>query len=103
MALPSIRIFTEEESEVMSGSCRETLLHLERLGIVDPICREIVIDYLMALDSYQVGLDDLKWAVAMAFMTDQSAEDAFWEEVDPDSASEGEAHWLFQDDTLNIH
>lgn len=88
---PSVRIFSADECAVLSGSCRETLLHLERLGIVDHLCRELIIDYLMSLDEAYVGLEELKWAVAMAFMTDQESGDMLWPEPE---MSASEAYWI---------
>jgi Smg protein len=77
---PSLRVFSGEELERISTSCRGYLLQLEREGILSPLQREIVIDRLVALGSYQdsdeVDIDRLKWLVLMVLSSQPGQEQA---------------------------
>src|SRR5262249_40231357 len=59
----AIRHYLAVESEHISIDGISLLLKLERLGIIDPITREIVIDRLMVLDKREVDLGRIKWVV----------------------------------------
>lgn len=67
---PSVRVFTEEEQIAMTPACREALLLLVRLGVLDHLSCDVVIDCLLMLDEDQLDVEDLKWAVLMAFVTE---------------------------------
>jgi Smg protein len=73
---PSLRVFSGEEMERISTSCRGYLLQLEREGILSPLQREIVIDRLVALDSDEVDIDRLKWLVLMVLSSQPGQEQA---------------------------
>ena len=68
--IPSVRVFSDEELDALAPSCREAIGLLGRLGVLDHAYRELVIDYLMMLEEQDLGVEDLKWAVVMAFMTE---------------------------------
>lgn len=59
------RHYLLEEIEQIGMEGVEFLTHLERLGIVDPLTREAVIDRVMALDVREVPLGRVKWVVLM--------------------------------------
>lgn len=65
-ALPTFRIFSEEEIQRLDMACRGLLLFLEHSGILTPASRELVIDRIMALNEAVVTLDHIKWVVLMA-------------------------------------
>ena len=61
----AIRHYLPMEMEQMGIEGIEFLTHLERLKIVDPLTREIVIDRVMALDSREVDMGRVKWVILM--------------------------------------
>ena len=73
----SIRIYTDEEKSRLDTDCRGLLLFLEQTNILDPANRELVIDRAMALDTLQVGVEELKWVVLMVLINQPGQEIAF--------------------------
>lgn len=73
----SIRIYTEEEMHRLDTDCRGLLLFLEHTNILDPANRELVVDRAMALDTLQVGVEELKWVVLMVLINQPGQEIAF--------------------------
>ncbi|GMU69017.1 MAG: DUF494 domain-containing protein [Steroidobacteraceae bacterium] len=61
----AIRVYADGELTRMSTESRGFLLTLERTGILSPAQREIVIDRLLALDTDELSIDQLKWVVLM--------------------------------------
>ena len=62
----ALRYYLPEESERLSTEGMGLLMHLEQIGIMDPVTRESVIDRLMALDPREIDLGRIKWVVLMA-------------------------------------
>ena len=55
-----------------SGStptCRGYILHLENIGILSAVQREIVIDRLMALEADEIDIEQVKWVVLMVLFS----------------------------------
>ena len=73
----SIRIYTEAEMNRLDTDCRGLLLFLEHTNILDPANRELVIDRALALDTLQVGVEELKWVVLMVLINQPGQETAF--------------------------
>jgi Smg protein len=73
----SIRVYNDEEIHRLDTECRGLLLFLEHNNILDPTNRELVIDRAMALDTLQVGVDELKWVVLMVLINQPGQESAF--------------------------
>ena len=73
----SIRIYTDEEKSRLDTDCRGLLLFLEHTNILDPANRELVIDRALALDTLQVGVEELKWVVLMVLINQPGQESAF--------------------------
>jgi Smg protein len=71
-----LRVFSADELERISTSCRGYLLQLEQEGILSPLQREIVIDRLVALDGDEVDIDRLKWLVLMVLSSQPGQEQA---------------------------
>ena len=69
-------MFSADELERISTSCRGYLLQLEQEGILSPLQREIVIDRLVALDGDEVDIDRLKWLVLMVLSSQPGQEQA---------------------------
>ncbi|MCB1760982.1 MAG: DUF494 domain-containing protein [Gammaproteobacteria bacterium] len=73
----SIRVYNDDEIHRLDTECRGLLLFLEHNNILDPANRELVIDRAMALDTQQVGVDELKWIVLMVLINQPGQESAF--------------------------
>ena len=73
----STRIFTEEEADKLESDCRGFLLFLEQTGVLDHVTRELVIDRVMALESDDIDLEQLKWVVLMVLFNQPGSEAAF--------------------------
>ncbi len=73
----SIRIFTEQEAEKLGVECRGFLLFLEQVGVLDQANRELVIDRIMALETEEIDLEQLKWVVLMVLFNQPGQEAAF--------------------------
>ena len=57
--------------------CRGYLLYLEQSGILNALQREIVIDRLLALDSDEVDIEQIKWVVMMVLFSQPGQEKAY--------------------------
>lgn len=73
----SHRIFNEQEMDRLDSECRGLLTFLEQAGILDPRDRELVIDRVMALESDEIDLYQLKWVVLMVLLNQPGKEEAF--------------------------
>jgi Smg protein len=74
---PALRIFSGGELARLSTECRGFLVTLERLGILSPQQREIVIDRMLALDADELDTEQLKWVVLMVLSSQPGQEQAF--------------------------
>jgi Smg protein len=73
----SVRIFSDGELTRLSTECRGFLFTLERMGILSPRQREIVIDRMLALDADELDTEQLKWVVLMVLSSQPGQELAF--------------------------
>lgn len=73
----ALRIYAEGELARLSTESRGFLLSLERIGILSAQQREIVIDRLLALDSEELSLEQLKWVVLMVLSSQPGQEQAY--------------------------
>ena len=71
------RIYNSSELQRLDLSCRSFLLHLENIGVLDPTCRELVVDRVMALESEEVDLEDLKWVILMVLFNQPGQEASY--------------------------
>ncbi len=87
----AIRIFNDEELEKLDTECRGFILFLEQAGILDPHDRELVIDRVMALESDEINLPQLKWIILMVLLNQPGKEVDFdWmEDIVMDDAHGG--------------
>jgi Smg protein len=74
---PTVRIFSDGELARLSTECRGFLFTLERLGILSPQQREIVIERMLALDADELDTEQLKWVVLMVLSSQPGQELAF--------------------------
>lgn len=73
----SIRLFTAPELDKLGTQCRGFLLFLEQVGVLDQVNRELVIDRVMALETEEIDLPQLKWVVLMVLFNQPGQEAAF--------------------------
>lgn len=73
----SVRIYTEEETQLLDVESRGFLMFLEQVNVLDFTTREMVIDRVMELDTNFVTLDDLKWVVLMVLFNVPGHEKAY--------------------------
>ncbi len=73
----TVRIFCDGELARLSTECRGFLFTLERLGILSPQQREIVIERMLALDADELDTEQLKWVVLMVLSSQPGQELAF--------------------------
>ena len=73
----SIRVFNDKEMERLDVECRGYLLFLEQVGVLDSETREVVIERVLALDTEEIDLDQLKWVVLMVLFYQPGREVAF--------------------------
>jgi Smg protein len=71
------RIFNDQEMGRLDTECRGFLASLEQAGVLDMHDREMVIDRVMALESDDVDLYQLKWVVLMVLLNQPGKEHAF--------------------------
>ena len=72
-----VRVFSSVESGRLDVQCQGFLMYLENVGILDADCRELVVDRLLALDTDEVTLDDIKWVVLMVLFNQPGQEANF--------------------------
>ena len=77
----AFRLYSSEEATRLDSSCQGLLLSLERGGILSATQREIVIDRLLALDTEELDLDQVKWVVLMV-LSCQPGEEAACERME---------------------
>jgi Smg protein len=73
----AIRIYGRDECVRMDASSRGYMMYLEQIGILSAHQRELVIDRLMALDSQEIDVDDIKWVVLMVLFSQPGEESAY--------------------------
>jgi len=73
----AIRVYDPIELERFDSSCRGYLLHLEQIGILAAAQRELVIDRLLALDSDEIDVEQIKWVVMMVLFSQPGHEQAY--------------------------
>ena len=73
----SMRVFNDREIERLDVECRGYLLFLEQVGVLDVETREVVIEQVMALETEEIDLDQLKWVVLMVLFYQPGREVAF--------------------------
>jgi Smg protein len=71
------RIFNHQELARLDLECRGCILHLENIGILSAVQREIVIDRLMALEADEIDIEQVKWVVLMVLFAQRGQEQAY--------------------------
>jgi len=73
----SFRVYAPQELTRLDAHCRGLLASLEAGGILSPSQREIVIDRLLALDTEELDLEQVKWVVLMVLSSQPGQELAY--------------------------
>jgi Smg protein len=77
VGLRSVRVYVDDEMQLLDVECRGFLLFLEQVNVLDFTTREMVIDRVMELDTKFFSLDDLKWVVLMVLFNVPGKESAY--------------------------
>jgi Smg protein len=70
-------VFIESETDRLDTACRDFLMYLSNTGILDAQRRELVLDRLMALESDEINLEDVKWVVLMVLFNQPGQEASY--------------------------
>lgn len=73
----SFRIYTPQETGRLDVECRGFLLFLEQTGILSAETRELVIDRVMALNSEDMDLSQLRWIILLVLFNHPGQEEAY--------------------------
>ncbi len=80
-ATRAIRVFAESECHKLDTDCRNYILYLENIGILNATQRELTIDRLLALESptlhQSIDIEQIKWVVLMVLFSQRGQEDAY--------------------------
>jgi len=69
-----IRIFVDSETNRIDTACLDFIMYLSNVDILDAQRRELVIDRLLALESDEITLEDVKWVVLMVLFNQPGQE-----------------------------
>lgn len=73
----SIRVFAPEECRKLDAEARSFLMELERTGIIDVEGRELIMDRVMALETEQIDVEELRWVILMVLFNQPGLEEAY--------------------------
>lgn len=73
----TLRVFNAAECEKLNLECRGFLISMEHMGVIDTASRELIIDRVMALESEEIDLEQLKWVVLMVLFNQPGFEAAY--------------------------
>ena len=71
------RIYNDAECERLDSACRGYITYLEQIGILSPAQREILIDRLLALETPDIDVEQIKWVVLMVLFSQPGQELAY--------------------------
>ena len=71
------RIFNEFEHDRLDAHCRGYITYLEQIGILSPTQREILVDRLLALETADIDVEQIKWVVLMVLFSQPGQEQAY--------------------------
>jgi Smg protein len=71
------RIYSDFEHERLDSACRGYITYLEQIGILTAPGREILIDRLLALESADIDVEQIKWVVLMVLFSQPGQELAY--------------------------
>ena len=71
------RIYNEFEHERLDSACRGYIMYLEQNGILSPPQRELLVDRLLALETPDIDVEQIKWVVLMVLFSQPGQELAY--------------------------
>lgn len=71
------RIYNNIELDRLDTHCRGFIIYLEQIGILSPPQRELLIDRLLALETPDIDVDQIKWVVLMVLFSQPGQELAY--------------------------
>ncbi len=71
------RVYAEQEFTRLTTECRGFIQYLENIGILEAAQREVVIERIMALESNEIDLEQVKWIILMVLFNHPGQEDAY--------------------------
>ncbi|MBT8082275.1 MAG: DUF494 domain-containing protein [Gammaproteobacteria bacterium] len=71
------RIYNDFEQERLDASCRGYITYLEQIGILSSPQREILVDRLLALETSDIDVEQVKWVVLMVLFSQPGQELAY--------------------------
>jgi Smg protein len=80
-ATRAIRVFADSECGKLDTDCRNYILYLENIGILNAVQRELVVDRLLALAppavDQSIDIEQVKWVVLMVLFSQPGQEAAY--------------------------
>lgn len=73
----SLRHYDPREEQKLGLEGQGFLIFLEQTGVIDQQLRETIIDRVMALDSGDIDLEQLKWVILMVLFNHPGREEAY--------------------------
>ena len=71
------RIYVDVEQDRLDVSCRGYISYLEQISILSPPQREILVDRLLALETPDIDVEQIKWVVLMVLFSQPGQELAY--------------------------
>ena len=71
------RIYNDFEHERLDSASRGYIAYREQIGILSPPQREILVDRLLALESADIDVEQIKWVVLMVLFSQPGQELAY--------------------------
>ncbi len=71
------RIYIDVEQDRLDVFCRGYIAYLEQIRILSPPQREILIDRLLALETQDIDVEQIKWVVLMVLFSQPGQELAY--------------------------
>jgi len=71
------RIYSDFEQDRLDSSCRGYIIYLEQIGILSSPQREILVDRLLALETADIDVEQIKWVVLMVLFSQPGQELAY--------------------------
>ncbi len=71
------RIYNDRECARLGAECRGFITYIEQTGILSPPQREILIDRLLALETPDIDVEQIKWVVLMVLFSQPGQEGAY--------------------------
>ena len=71
------RIYNEFEHERLDAACRGYITYLEQIAILSPPQRELLVDRLLALETTDIDVEQIKWVVLMVLFSQPGQELAY--------------------------